>query len=271
MKPLRFLDFDKLCVRGPRAPLPAEDCFGQATGSQYKLDRRNLPKPGSSRHGGILSIRGGPSLIHHGSKAKPINMLVLTSPYVRDIRTYVPMRFPHRKAEKGNKPHAILERLAAVELKSRPGTYHFHVMTTTAPLNERNIDDLQAMGVSVESLLPDQFSALRHENAEQCYARLMGFNVHGMDSQACAMASRWCESRRQGSMVQKLGAILEDIAAEVAMSERERHWVGQEDPLRHADLDDAVMFMFSAIVLGHLVPDPRYSWDPYKKFHLLRR
>ncbi len=268
---LRFRDFDKLCVRGPRAPLSAVDRFGQATGPAFKRDRRYLPKPGSSRDGGILSIRGGESLLHHGTRAKPVNMIVVTSPYVRDVRTFVPGWFAHRSPKKGNRPHVVLERVVTVERKDRPGTHHYHVITTTCPLNDRDTGDLHAMGVTVESLEPSDFSALEQENAEQCYARLHGFNVYEMALQARSMAARWCLSRRQGSMVEKLSAILDDLALEATLPAAKRGWGSDEHLLCQANLDEAVMYMFSAFVLGELVPDPRQSWDPYKKLSLLRR
>lgn len=260
MPPFGFLTFPYYCVRGPRTPMSLVDIFGVATGSDYRHSKVHTPKPGSYTHGGIGDLRGG-FLICHGYKARDVALHIVTSPFVRDVRSYVPWWIPEWGPRKDRRSYIVLERVVAVELQFRPGEYHFHVITTDHPLNERALSQLATLGVTAEHLLPERFTAIQLENAEQCFGALNmeGLDLYSLDALASETADRLYRSRTQGTLEDKLKVILTKIPTSAS------------DPLLGVDIDDLYIYCYAATMLGHLVPDPRYRFRRREVVHLVHR
>lgn len=255
-----FLTFPYYCVRGPRAPMPLVDVFGVATGADYRLSKVHTPKPGSAKHGGLGSLRGE-DLIWHTYKARDVSLHVVTSPFVRDVRSYVPWWIPDWGPRRDRSAYIVLERVVAVELLFRPGEYHFHVITTARPLSEGVLFRLASVGVTAEHLLPERFTAIQLANAEQCFGALHmeGLDLYSMDAFSGETADRLYRSRTQGTLDDKINVILGNISK------------SSSDPLLGADIDDLYIYCYAAVVLGHLIPDPRYRFLPCEVVHLLHR
>lgn len=240
--------------------MPLVDVFGVATGPGYRHSKVHTTKPGSSTHGGVEDLRGG-KLICHGYRARDVAFHIVTSPFVRDVRSYVPWWIPEWGTRRNRRAYIVLERVVAMELRFRPGEYHFHVITTDHPLKESAVSRLALAGVTAEHLLPESFTAIQLENAEQCWGALnrKGLDLYLLDALASETADRLYRSRTQGTLEEKLKVILSKIPTSAS------------DPLLGADLDDLYIYCYAATMLGHLVPDPRYRFRRREVVHLVHR
>lgn len=248
------------CVHGSSLVLPREDYLQNLMGSDYEQSAFAPAPSFNSTYGFSVNIRGGKPFYFKGEALRKLDFVLKTSPYIRDVRCYVPIYFSQATRRTGV-PDVKLDRVITIETKDAPGYYHLHAILTRT-LSQSKAERLADLGVTFEKADLASFRPVEYENAIRLYQGLRLSNVERLRQPAITIASLLC--RRSDVLLHpRLVRLLVRL---------------QQDPnlaasfeCKASDVNDLFRWTYAAMVLGALPVDLNEPMGPYQPLRLLPR
>lgn len=249
-----------VCVHGSSLVLPREDYLQNVMGADYDQSAFAPAPSFNSTYGFSVNIRGGKPFYFKGEALRKLDFVLKTSPYIRDVRCYLPI-YLSQAARRTGVPDVKLDRVITIETQDAPGCYHLHAILTRT-LGQHKAERVAALGITFEKADLASFRPVEYENAIRLYQGLRLSNVELLRKPAGTIANLLCR-RSDVPLHLRLARLLARL--------RQDRSLVMSFGWRSCDVNDLFRWAYAAMVLGALPVDLNVPMGPYQPIRLLPR